>query len=300
MKKFYPNIRSVQMKVGLFTVIILLLLFAGYLWLTNQISTRSLQDLRVSFEDISGLEVGDKVMYRGMEVGRIKEIANTGSDIIVKARIHKDIRIPQGSMFMVGDTSLMGGKTLSIIPGTDGGWLSLDQVQKGEAPSGIMNIIAKASFAMEELQNIMQKIRKENGVIDKSENLLDDAGSAIRNVDSVTSELGQELSQTISRIDILSNRIDAFVKSNSDSLGKTISSTPATIASLQGTLDSLKTLSGQINTTAKKLNTGSGTASRILSDEELYLRLLQSVENLDALVKDVKANPKKYVKFSLF
>jgi ABC-type transporter Mla subunit MlaD len=60
MKKFYPDIRSAQIKVGLFTIIISILLVLGYLWLTNRVSTRSLQDLSVSFEDIAGLEVATK------------------------------------------------------------------------------------------------------------------------------------------------------------------------------------------------------------------------------------------------
>jgi ABC-type transporter Mla subunit MlaD len=37
-------------------------------------SRTSQYELKVSFPDVMGLEIGDKVMYRGMEVGRVKSI----------------------------------------------------------------------------------------------------------------------------------------------------------------------------------------------------------------------------------
>lgn len=300
MKQFYPDIKNTQVKVGLFTIIISIMLIMGYLWLTNRVSTRALQDLSVSFEDVAGLEVGDKVMYRGMEVGRVRQIVNRGESVTVKSRIHSDIRLREGSSFHIGDSSLMGGTALSISPGSGEGWLKLDNVLKGEAPGGIMSIVARASSTMDELKLIMAELRKDSGVIDKSASLLDDAGSAVRNVDSIASGLGRDFGQTLKRLDTLTAQIDALVDANADSLNKSIGRAPSAIAGLHGTLDSLRTLSGQLNKVAGKLNSGTGTAGRLMSDEELYTRLLESVNNLDTLVKDVKANPKKYVKFSLF
>lgn len=49
-----------------------------------------------------------------------------------------------------------------------------------------------------------------------------------------------------------------------------------------------------------KVNRGEGTAGKLISDKELYNRLERVITDLDALVKDVKENPKRYMKFSLF
>ncbi len=49
-----------------------------------------------------------------------------------------------------------------------------------------------------------------------------------------------------------------------------------------------------------KLKQGEGTAGKLLTDKELYDKLNRTVEDLDALVKDIKANPKKYLGVSLF
>jgi len=45
---------------------------------------------------------------------------------------------------------------------------------------------------------------------------------------------------------------------------------------------------------------GDGTAGRLLKDRALYEQLVQLTRSLDALVKDMKANPGKYVTFELF
>ncbi|RNC71328.1 MAG: MCE family protein [Desulfuromonadales bacterium] len=49
-----------------------------------------------------------------------------------------------------------------------------------------------------------------------------------------------------------------------------------------------------------RLQRGEGTAGKLLADKELYDKLNLMVDDLDLLVKDIKENPKRYVKFSLF
>jgi phospholipid/cholesterol/gamma-HCH transport system substrate-binding protein len=48
------------------------------------------------------------------------------------------------------------------------------------------------------------------------------------------------------------------------------------------------------------IRSGKGTAGKLVTDKELYERMNRMVENLDALVKDFKEHPRKYIKFSLF
>ena len=115
MKKFYPNIKSVQLKVGIFTVVIIMVFVISYLWFTNRLSTSSQQDLRVSFENVAGLEVGDKVMFRGMEVGRVRAVEQQGERVVVSSRIRRDVRLKEGSSFSIDSSSLMGGVALNII-----------------------------------------------------------------------------------------------------------------------------------------------------------------------------------------
>jgi phospholipid/cholesterol/gamma-HCH transport system substrate-binding protein len=49
-----------------------------------------------------------------------------------------------------------------------------------------------------------------------------------------------------------------------------------------------------------RIRNGEGTAGKLVSDKELYERMNRMVEDVDALVKDFKADPRRYIKFSLF
>ena len=51
---------------------------------------------------------------------------------------------------------------------------------------------------------------------------------------------------------------------------------------------------------ALRLKTKDGTAGKLLNDADAYDKLVTMIESIDALIKDIKANPKKYVKLSLF
>ena len=300
MKKFYPNIKSVQLKVGIFTVIIILLFIFSYMWFTNRISTRTHQDLMVSFENVAGLEVGDKVMFRGMEVGRINSVEHKGDKVVVSSRIYSDIRLRKGTYFTIDNSSLMGGMALNIMPGAEEEWLDLKNMQIGESSGGIMGIVSQAGTALQGLEELLSKLKQDAGMIDKGEKLLDDASGAVKNVDETVDALGQEFSLTLKKLDQLSANIDALLAENSDSISKSIDSAPQAIAGLQSTLDSLQVLSAKVNQTMGKLNSSTGTAGRLMNDDELYGKVLESIQNIDALVQDIKKHPKKYVKFSIF
>lgn len=49
-----------------------------------------------------------------------------------------------------------------------------------------------------------------------------------------------------------------------------------------------------------RLNKGEGTAGKLVTDKELYERMERLIGDLNMLVLDIKENPEKYVKFSLF
>lgn len=55
-----------------------------------------------------------------------------------------------------------------------------------------------------------------------------------------------------------------------------------------------------LQTIVSKVNSGTGTLSQLINDERMYNNLNNAAENLDKLMIDLKANPKRYVSFSVF
>ena len=69
---------------------------------------------------------------------------------------------------------------------------------------------------------------------------------------------------------------------------------------LQETISNLESTSRELKSFTQRLNQSNGTVGRLLNEDGLYNRIDSVTTSLDALIRDIKANPKKYVKLSLF
>lgn len=300
MKKFYPQLRSIQIKTGIWTLVVGLVMVLGYLWMMNRISMQTRDDLQIAFADVQGLEVGDKVMYRGMEAGRVKKLVTRQDKVIVSIQVPSEIKLRQGSRFQVWDSSLMGGKVLLIIPGEGDGVINYTQIQTGEAPEGMMDLISRASTTLKELQITMQDLKGPGGLNDKVERLITNTDATVVSAKGVTDQVRKDLGSTINRLDALIAEVNGVVSENRTPLQRTLQNAPELMANIGSTLDSLQLLAGHLSKSTAALNNGEGTAAKLLNDDELYDKMVKSMGDLEALVQDIKTNPKKYVKFSLF
>lgn len=300
MKRFYPDIRKTQLKVGIFTVLILAILVLGYLWLSSRLSTQSRRDLRISFDEVMGLEIGDQVTYRGMEVGRVNKIEAREHDILVTTRINTDVNLKQGARYIISDSSLMGGSVLNITQGEGPGRVDTSQVQRGETPSGIMSAVNRATLALDEINAAFASLNSEGGLIGKSSALLDDARQAAGSLDEFALTAQSDLQAALRQIDLLAAEMTTVVQQAAPNLDLALEQAPGALAKVTAALDSLAILSHQLEQTVTALNTGNSTAGRLLRDDELYLQMQTSVASLDSLLQDVRANPKKYLKLSIF
>jgi len=56
----------------------------------------------------------------------------------------------------------------------------------------------------------------------------------------------------------------------------------------------------ELQLVVNKVNSGNGTLSQLINDERMYNNLNNAASNLNKLMIDLKANPKRYVSFSIF
>ena len=55
-----------------------------------------------------------------------------------------------------------------------------------------------------------------------------------------------------------------------------------------------------LNVIVGKINNGKGSLGQLINDPQMYNNLNSAAGNLDKLMIDLKANPKRYVSFSVF
>jgi phospholipid/cholesterol/gamma-HCH transport system substrate-binding protein len=69
---------------------------------------------------------------------------------------------------------------------------------------------------------------------------------------------------------------------------------------MAGTINKANTLLGELNKTMTAINQQKGSAGKLVYNDSLYNNLNKTLEDLDKLFIDLKAQPKRYVHFSLF
>lgn len=71
-------------------------------------------------------------------------------------------------------------------------------------------------------------------------------------------------------------------------------------AEIPQTFANINRVVGDVAEIVEKINNGEGTIGLLINDEDLYKDLQQSAEQLHLLMEDLRLNPKRYVRFSLF
>jgi phospholipid/cholesterol/gamma-HCH transport system substrate-binding protein len=110
-----------------------------------------------------------------------------------------------------------------------------------------------------------------------------------------------ELKETLENI----NNFSQMLAKNSDKLTSTFSNLETVAdtlaaADIYNSVNNLKSSLKKAAVLIENLNEGQGTAGQLMTNDSLYKNLSSSLESLNLLLLDMKANPKRYVHFSLF
>jgi phospholipid/cholesterol/gamma-HCH transport system substrate-binding protein len=117
----------------------------------------------------------------------------------------------------------------------------------------------------------------------------------LANAERITDDLiqtGQDLKRfTHDRLPALVNNVDTAVNTINDvAANLREADLKATVARVNTTVDTIQSV----------LTSKNGTLGLLLNDKRLYTHIDSTVVSVDSLVTDLKANPKRYVHFSLF
>ena len=110
------NKRFLTFFLGVFTVVILIEL----MFVKRNSDGNSFYDLYASFNKIDGVNLGDKIMISGINIGYVDEINLKDNYPLIKMKISKNLNISDDSSVSIQTDGLFGSKFLMIeMGGTD-------------------------------------------------------------------------------------------------------------------------------------------------------------------------------------
>ena len=111
------NERKTEIKVGITVVFGLIILLWIFGWAKNFSLSSNSFIIKVKFDNVSGLEVGDQVTVNGMRKGFVQDMEVGPNNVLVELSIEKDIVLKEDATFAVSMLDLMGGKMVEVFPG---------------------------------------------------------------------------------------------------------------------------------------------------------------------------------------
>ncbi len=201
-----------EAKIGLFITVSLFFLFG----LLTQLSSfdnlfKKSYPILAQIDDGSGLKEKAKVKLKGVDIGYIEEISLIKNNVQAKLMIDENVKIPDDSVIVVSQDSLLGGKFLDIKPGKSSHYVKKNQLlEKEERVSSIADASTSADEAFQQITLLVKDIREifdSGGQKDIKETL-----SNIREFSSLLASISTEDNKTIH--DILKNANVTLLNAN--------------------------------------------------------------------------------------
>lgn len=251
---------------------------------------------RVEFTNIGELTNSAPVYINGCKVGNVSSIEhnfNESEIVTLTLSLNQGLRLPEGSYAQIHN-KLMGGSTICIVMGKGKGTIEPGMTLKGVLEAG----------AMDEVGNMMPQIEAMLPKVDSMLTSLNTifANPAINNTLNNLETLSAQLNTTSAQLNrLVSNDIptalDKVIEIEDDLLKVSSQLSEVDYASMIAALDASLNNIQQITAA---LNEGNGTVGMLLNDIALYSKLNETCEAANALLEDLKENPKRYVHFSVF
>jgi phospholipid/cholesterol/gamma-HCH transport system substrate-binding protein len=259
------------------------------------------------YPDVEGLVIGANVTINGLNVGKVRKIDfdENYDKIKVTFSLRSDLNFSNQSIAQLYEAGLIGGKAIAILPVYDQG----NEVSTGDVlPSNIKPGLTE--LVNQQIAPLQDKIE---GLLTSADSLFAGVSNVMNYQTQTNLKLALEgLAESVTNVAELTKNMNRVVVQNEKNFKGTLGNLEATSKNLSQLSDSLAQMplgatianfeqtSADLQKILSRLNNGEGSAGKLLNDEELYHKLLGSSAALEALLTDLKANPKNYVHFSLF
>lgn len=298
--------KEIKTAILVLSGILLFIFIFNYLKGENLLSNA--RKITAVYDNVEGLASSAAVTINGHAIGKVQDIRFTedgSGKLEVVMLVDSDFEFSKNSTAQLYESGLIGGKAIAIIPAFDGA----ENVVSGDV------LGSSVKPGLTELVN-----QRLTPLQEKIETVMVSADQLLTNVNSVfdaetkTNLKGSiaQLKQTITSFETTSNALNGLLEDNKSSITSTLNnfsgisedlsevSTSLADANLKETINGLQSTITNFDALLNDIEQGEGSVGKLMKDEGLYNNLEGALGQLEALLEDMKLNPKRYVHFSLF
>ena len=276
--------------------------------------------------DVAGLREGAPVTIAGQRVGQVSAIdfiplerKRGEENLLVELEVAEDVRdqIRTDSRVFLRAQGLLGDKYVDISPGTrSSAVLEERDTIRAEAAMDIEQFLARGGMLLDsagqmmiDMRKITSRMARGQGTMGKllaDERLYDrmlaitvDLQGTVRGLNDPNGTIGRlahdpamynRLMSAVTRIDNLASAISR----GEGSIGRMLVS-DSLYRGLLGTATKADSAAGNFSAFLNRMTTGNGAIQKLATDPRMYDEMLKAIVDLQTILAEVRANPKKYV-----
>jgi len=298
---------SKEIKAAFFVLSTILLFIFGFNYLKGSSILDKQKTIYAVYDEVDGLLVGANVMINGLSIGNVTELdfMPNSTKILVTLKVKDKLSFSSKSTASIYETGVLGGLAISIEPvferesivktgdtlmsSVRPGLTELINRQIEPLSRQLQSTITSVDSIFTGASNVLNRQTQEE--IKESISVLTSAINAINNssliIEETLTSKNTQINNTIDNIENISSNL-SNVSDELNSFG------------LSSLLTNLEVSVDGISSIVDKLNSDNSTLGKLINEDEVYNNLNSSIESLNVLINDIKANPKKYVHFSVF
>jgi phospholipid/cholesterol/gamma-HCH transport system substrate-binding protein len=313
----------------------------GTLWLKGSNWGRAVVPIDVLLSDVAQLSPGSAVKFRGVQVGRVREIQvePDGQAVRVRLELGTAIALPDDAGVLLAPESFFGDWQAEIVPRGSYPGFTFHPVPPGAERDGVRVLggytlpeMSRLTASAEQISsnladlterfeiafndstalNLARAIENFGAVSEDLRTLVaqqsDIAMSITVSVDSAVAEIeaaSRVARRSFERIErILADaQLDSIVGNVSD-MSRDASKIAADLAEssdeLAAALARADSAFARFDRLTAQVESGQGALGRMVTDSTLAVRAESALLELSTLLKDLRENPKRYVRLTIF
>ena len=282
----------------------LVLLYFGFDFLKGRDLFEKTTKYYAIYTNVDELTKSSQVFVNGFAVGRVSNIRimqERQNQVLVELEIDSEIRLGDSTKAIL-NSDFLGTKSIVLDIGPVTEPLEPRDTVIAKLPKSVIDLVTETAGPVSD--NLQSTLRKLNTVLDNLANNSQELDSIFHNFQRTPIVLNNTIARSGAQVDSLT----ASLRSTSDRLNETLVGMRPVIKNMQVFSDSLKLL--EMNKTLEKtqkaisdfssivaqLKKGDNTASRLLTEDSLYVNLNKVLISVDSLARHFDSSPRDFLK----
>ncbi|MDE5912823.1 MAG: MlaD family protein [Muribaculaceae bacterium] len=289
--------------IGISVIVAVVLLVCGIDYLKGINVFHSSNYYYATYTNVTGLSVSAPVTANGFKVGQVREIRyqydNPGY-VTAELALDRELKVPAGTVAVLA-IDMLGTASIQLkMPD------STDYAPVGSELQTRINAGLMESLGGDLLPSVSAMVPKIDSLLSAVTVLVSDPAlsQSIKRLDAITANLeattaavsaaARPLPAVVADARIITGNLQRM-SGHLDSLTAALNAMP-----LNETMENVKVITANLSALTAELQSSDSSIGLLLHDPALYNNLNATVSSLDSLFIDIKAHPKRYLKFSVF